>query len=280
MLSPKQHDTKRRRTLENLAMRKLAERKAHAGAKSADGAARRVPFGAIDVNIRGVATTALPAHVPARHAAAAAPPAPRASAPEDVMMDADFCCTGDGDDDMDFGAQESFGEWLSRVGLTRVTPTQRAELERVWGDASEVETLRELVENLKDGELEMARREQLAASGWAADFERATETAWRERVEAASAAESEAKAELQRNAAAADAARAAASEEGCAAAAAAVEIQPTPRATPRRDGRRRNRRRSRRRTPDGTRPIARGSGKGGARTFRRASRARRRGRRS
>ena len=223
MLSPKQHDTKRRRTLENLAMRKLAERKAHAGAKSADGAARRVPFGAIDVNIRGVATTALPAHVPARHAAAAAPPAPRASAPEDVMMDADFCCTGDGDDDMDFGAQESFGEWLSRVGLTRVTPTQRAELERVWGDASEVETLRELVENLKDGELEMARREQLAASGWAADFERATETAWRERVEAASAAESEAKAELQRNAAAADAARAAASEERCAAAAAAVE---------------------------------------------------------
>ena len=76
MLSPKQHDTKRRRTLENLAMRKLAERKAHAGAKSADGAARRVPFGAIDVNIRGVATTALPAHVPARHAAAAAPPRP------------------------------------------------------------------------------------------------------------------------------------------------------------------------------------------------------------
>ena len=227
MLSPKQPDTKRRRTLENLAMRKLAARKANAGATSADaaaaaaadGAARRVPFGAIDVNVRGVASTAPPAHVPARHAPAAAPPAPR----EDVMMDADFCCAGDDDDDMDFGAQESFGEWLSRVGLTRVTPPQRAELERVWGDASEVETLRELVENLKDSELEMARREQLAASGWAADFERATETAWRERVEAASAAESEAKAELRRNAAAADAARAAASEERCAAAAAAVE---------------------------------------------------------
>ena len=99
-------------------------------------------------------------------------------------------------DDAPFGVSESFHEWLTRVGLrgpldpdrggTLVSAGQREELQRVWGDAAETETLRRLVENLKDGELEMARREQAANERAAAEFEAATETAWRGRLEAAS----------------------------------------------------------------------------------------------
>ena len=63
----------------------------------------------------------------------------------------------------------------------------------MWSAAVEVETLRKLVENLKDSELEIARTEGLAMQGWTADFEAATATAWRGRVEAASAAEIAAK---------------------------------------------------------------------------------------
>ena len=158
-----------------------------------------------------------------------------------VPMDFDGDDGDDDDDDMDFGGQETFEGWLARVGLegpggsfsrgvpgesttvTRVSQAQLEELEALWHKAGEVETLRKLVENLKDSELEMARREQLALGGWAADFEAATEGAWRDKVEAASAAAAAAKRALQAKDAEAAAAAAAASKERCAAAAAAVE---------------------------------------------------------
>jgi hypothetical protein len=57
---------------------------------------------------------------------------------------------------MDFGGQESFGEWLARVGLedpndcnshdaatttTKITPAQREELETLWYGAAEADTV-------------------------------------------------------------------------------------------------------------------------------------------
>jgi hypothetical protein len=86
------------------------------------------------------------------------------------MMDAEMPY----DEDMDFGAQESFGDWLGRCGLrgpadansahgsVKISQKQRDELEHVWCNAAEADTLRRLVENLKDSELDIARREQLA----------------------------------------------------------------------------------------------------------------------
>lgn len=164
-----------------------------------------------------------------------------------VPMDADG--GDDDDDDMDFGGQESFPEWLARVGLegpddgvddgamttaaaaagcggaarTTITAEQREELEALWAGAAEADTLRKLVENLKDSELEMARSEQVANEGWAADFEAATATAWRGKVEAASAAEVAARSALEAKQAEVSAAADAASRERCQAAAAAVE---------------------------------------------------------
>ena len=136
-----------------------------------------------------------PADVQARDTFEPAPPSPM-----DAEMDA---WDGGEADDAPFGVSESFHEWLTRVGLrgpldpdrggTLVSAGQREELQRVWGDAAETETLRRLVENLKDGELEMARREQAANERAAAEFEAATETAWRGRLEAASDAELRAK---------------------------------------------------------------------------------------
>ena len=132
------------------------------------------------------------------------------------MMDAEMSY----DDDVNFGAQESFGDWLARCGLRgpadasahgslRISQSQRDELELVWCNAAEADTLRRLVENLKDSELDIARREQLANGAWAHDFEEATAKAWSGKVEAASAAEMAAKAELDRKAREAEAAAAA-----------------------------------------------------------------------
>ena len=184
---------KRRRTLETLAV------------KNRSG---RAPFGAVDGNTlahrarqpsfrqgKKSERALSPADVRARDAFEPAPPSPM-----DAEMDA---WDGGEADDAPFGVSESFHEWLTRVGLrgpldpdrggTLVSAGQREELQRVWGDAAETETLRRLVENLKDGELEMARREQAANERAAAEFEAATETAWRGRLEAASDAELRAK---------------------------------------------------------------------------------------
>ena len=147
------------------------------------------------------------------------------------MMDAEMPY----DEDMDFGAQESFGDWLGRCGLrgpadansahgsVKISQKQRDELEHVWCNAAEADTLRRLVENLKDSELDIARREQLANGAWAHDFEEATAKAWSGKVEAASAAESRARNELNRKAREAEEAAAAAAAERCQAAAMAVE---------------------------------------------------------
>jgi chromosome segregation ATPase len=147
------------------------------------------------------------------------------------MMDAEMPY----DEDMDFGAQESFGDWLGRCGLrgpadansahgsVKISQKQRDELEHVWCNAAEADTLRRLVENLKDSELDIARREQLANGAWAHDFEEATAKAWSGKVEAASAAEMAAKNELNRKAREAEEAAAAAAAERCQAAAMAVE---------------------------------------------------------
>ena len=146
------------------------------------------------------------------------------------MMDAEMSY----DDDVNFGAQESFGDWLARCGLRgpadasahgslRISQSQRDELELVWCNAAEADTLRRLVENLKDSELDIARREQLANGAWAHDFEEATAKAWSGKVKAASAAEMAAKAELDRKAREAEAAAAVAAAERCRVAAAAVE---------------------------------------------------------
>lgn len=146
------------------------------------------------------------------------------------MMDAEMSY----DDDVNFGAQESFGDWLARCGLRgpadasahgslRISQSQRDELEHVWCNAAEADTLRRLVENLKDSELDIARREQLANGAWAHDFEEATAKAWSGKVKAASAAEMAAKAELDRKAREAEAAAAVAAAERCRVAAAAVE---------------------------------------------------------
>ena len=147
------------------------------------------------------------------------------------MMDAEMPY----DEDMDFGAQESFGDWLGRCGLrgpadansahgsVRISQKQRDELEHVWCNAAEADTLRRLVENLKDSELDIARREQLANGAWAHDFEEATAKAWSGKVEAASAAEMLARNELNRKAREAEEAAAAAAAERCQAAAMAVE---------------------------------------------------------
>ena len=149
---------KRRRTLETLAV------------KNRSG---RAPFGAVDGNTLADRTrqpssrqgkkserALSPADVQARDRFEPAPPSPM-----DAEMDA---WDGGEADDAPFGVSESFHEWLTRVGLrgpldpdrggTLVSAGQREELQRVWGDAAETETLRRLVENLKDGELEMARR--------------------------------------------------------------------------------------------------------------------------
>ena len=96
-------------------------------------------------------------------------------------------------------------------------------MEHVWCNAAEADTLRRLVENLKDSELDIARREQLANGAWAHDFEEATAKAWSGKVKAASAAEMAAKAELDRKAREAEAAAAVAAAERCRVAAAAVE---------------------------------------------------------
>ena len=188
---------KRRRTLETLAV------------KNRSG---RAPFGAVDGNTlahrarqpssrqgKKSERALSPADVRARDAFEPAPPSPM-----DAEMDA---WDGGEADDAPFGVSESFHEWLTRVGLrgpldpdrggTLVSAGQREELHRVWGDAAETETLRRLVENLKDGELEMARREQAANERAAAEFEAATETAWRGRLEAASDAELRAKEALR-----------------------------------------------------------------------------------
>ena len=127
------------------------------------------------------------------------------------------------EDDAPFGVSESFHEWLTRVGLrgpldpdrggTLVSARQREELQRVWGDAAETETLRRLVENLKDGELEMARMTQAAHERATRELEAETETAWRGRLEAASDAERSAKEELHAREAAVDAAEAEVREE-------------------------------------------------------------------
>ena len=204
---------KRRRTLEALAM------------KNRPG---RAPFGAVDRNTltgraphpssrqRKKSERALsPADVRARDAFEPAPPSPM-----DAEMDA---WDGGEADDAPFGVSEPFHEWLTRVGLrgpldpdrggTLVSARQREELQRVWDDAAETETLRRLVENLKDGELEMARREQAANERMAAETEAATETAWRDRFEAASDAELRAKEALDAREHAVDAAEAEVREE-------------------------------------------------------------------
>ena len=202
MPSPSQ-DAKRRRTLETMALKKLAARKAgHDRGRFA-----RPPFAAVDANASPPPAASVVggvARVPRRRVQFPPAPPPRApgSAPSPTPMDAE---AGD-DEDVSFGARESFASWLARVGLrgphdadrgeTRITAAQREELERLWCGAAETDALRVLVENLKDGELEMARREQAAAEGWAEDFERATESAWRDRVRAASAAEDAARREL------------------------------------------------------------------------------------
>ena len=204
---------KRRRTLETLAV------------KNRSG---RAPFGAVDGNTladrarqpssrqgKKSERALSPADVQARDRFEPAPPSPM-----DAEMDA---WDGGEADDAPFGVSESFHEWLTRVGLrgpldpdrggTLVSAGQREELQRVWGDAAETETLRRLVENLKDGELEMARREQAANERAAAEFEAATETAWRGRLEAASDAELRAKEALSAHERAVHAAEAEVREE-------------------------------------------------------------------
>jgi chromosome segregation ATPase len=204
---------KRRRTLETLAM------------KNRSG---RAPFGAVDGNtLAGRARqpssrqgkkserALSPADVRARDAFDLAP-----ASPMDAEMDA---WEREEEDDAPFGVSESFHEWLTRVGLrgpldpdrggTLVSARQREELQRVWGDAAETETLRRLVENLKDGELEMARMTQAAHERATRELEAETETAWRGRLEAASDAERSAKEELHAREAAVDAAEAEVREE-------------------------------------------------------------------
>lgn len=185
------------------------------------GAPTRTPFGAVDGNALAARTS------PFRRASKndkAPLPSPRtrslplrthSTSRHDSFgtgfgspMDAETRSATASDDgnDADFGHQESFHDWLTDVGLrapldpnrggTLVSARQREELQRVWADAAETETLRRLVENLKDGELEMARHEQMVHEGWCAEFERATETQWRDRVEQASAAEENARREL------------------------------------------------------------------------------------
>ena len=191
-----------------------------------------------------VASTARPiAPPPARATRTAPAPAPAADAPIAPASSLDLTPVAASspapmemdDDDVAFGAQESFAEWLARVRLrgprdppggadaTRISETQRATLESTWANAAEADALRRLVENLKDSELEMARKETLAASGWAADFEAATAAAWSEKVDAAARAASDARKALGEKERETADAEAAASSERCAALAASVE---------------------------------------------------------
>ena len=188
----------------------------------------RAPFGAVDENTLAGRAPQRSSRLGKKSERARSPADARASdafepAPPS-LMDAEMDAWDGGEaDDAPFGVSESFHEWLTRVGLrgpldpdrggTLVSARQREELQRVWGDAAETETLRRLVENFKDGELEMARREQAANERMAAEFEAATETAWRDRLEAASDAELRAKEELVTRANAVDAAEAEVREE-------------------------------------------------------------------
>ena len=188
----------------------------------------RAPFGAVDGNTLAGRARQPSSRQGKKSERALSPPDVRArdafepapASPMDAEMDAWEC---EEEDDAPFGVSESFHEWLTRVGLrgpldpdrggTLVSARQREELQRVWGDAAETETLRRLVENLKDGELEMARMTQAAHERAAARFEAETETAWRGRLEAASDAEMRAKEELHAREAAVDAAEAEVREE-------------------------------------------------------------------
>ena len=97
-------------------------------------------------------------------------------------------------------------------------------MELVWCNAAEADTLRRLVENLKDSELDIARREQLANGAWAHDSpRRRPRRRGAGKVEAASAAEMAAKAELDGKARRRRLPPRAAAAERCRVAAAAVE---------------------------------------------------------
>lgn len=235
---------KRRKTLETLAMNNRSRR----GVGPV-----RAPFGAVDGNALAARSASFRADIkktdkqmsPVERTRGLQPTRTHTSSRHDSFscwtadagspMDADETRAWETGDDADFGVPESFHDWLTLVGLhgpldpnrggVPVSARQREELHLVWANAAETETLRRLVENLKDGELEMAKDEQMRNEGWAHTFERDTETQWRDRVARALEAETHARHQLREHTQVAEQARGSANEERAAAKSAASETQ-------------------------------------------------------
>ena len=91
----------------------------------------------------------------------------------------------DGEDE-DFVGVESFAEMLARVGLGArgaLRETQRRALEEVYEESLEARSLRTVLENVKEAELEMAREESERRMAWVKSLEDEIEKKWANRVE-------------------------------------------------------------------------------------------------
>ena len=91
----------------------------------------------------------------------------------------------DGEDE-DFVGVESFAEMLARVGLDArgaLRETQRRALEEVYEESLEARSLRTVLENVKEAELEMAREESERRMAWVKSLEGEIEKKWANRVE-------------------------------------------------------------------------------------------------
>ena len=110
----------------------------------------------------------------------------RSRSASDELAAAAAAASGTDGEDEDFVGVESFAEMLARVGLGArgaLRETQRRALEEVYEESLEARSLRTVLENVKEAELEMAREESERRMAWVKSLEAEIEKKWANRVE-------------------------------------------------------------------------------------------------
>jgi len=110
----------------------------------------------------------------------------RSRSASDELAAAAAAASGTDGEDEDFVGVESFAEMLARAGLGArgaLRETQRRALEEIYEESLEARSLRTVLENVKEAELEMAREESERRMAWVKSLEAEIEKKWANRVE-------------------------------------------------------------------------------------------------